>query len=330
MEKTWIDKNFCRDYANEEEKISIITPRERKMEQQILSHYLPDKSKVHVALGVGGGLDFKIFNLPTVERRIGVDISPAMLEICKERYSDAEVVRDDIRSLKKLRELLKNEDRPKFLTILTNTLGNFKVDERKRIVRNVRSLMKNQDLLVTELYKRPELLTVDPGLIPEELIGIKIRPIDLENKTVSEPIPLIKTFPFNFYSVLAPWTLHSMSQELHYSEMKSIQKIVGKVGYSAYWPKTGDMVIYKLRRYKKDKISGNIEPERREVEKYFEPVIFSHRWEGMEIASTFTNAGLLGYMINGENAFITFFAPYNKSKESFKDFWKRYKKLFID
>lgn len=328
MEKIWLDKNFCREYANEEEKISMITPRERKLEQEILSHYLPDKSKVHIALGVGGGLDFKIFNFPSIERRIGIDISPAMLEICKERYTDAEVFRDDMKSLKKLGELLKNENRPKFFTVLTNTLGNFEADKREKILRNIRNLMNDNDLLIAELYKRPELLAIDPGLFPEELIKLKIKPIDLKNKTISKPIPLIKVFPFNLYSILAPWMLHSMSQQLHYSEIKSIQKIVGKVGHSVYWPKTGDMVIYKLRKYKKEKISRNLEPERRELEKYFEPVIFSHRWEGMEVASTFMNAGLLGYMINGENTFITFFAPYNKSKESFEDFWKRYEKLF--
>ncbi|MEM5834680.1 MAG: class I SAM-dependent methyltransferase [Candidatus Aenigmatarchaeota archaeon] len=329
--KIWFNKEFCKQYAEEEEKITMVTPKERELEQEMFSYYLPNKSKVHVALGVGSGLDFKVFQNNNIERRIGVDISPSMLEICKERYPDAEVIRDDIRSLKKLRRLIKSEERPKFFTLLTNTLGNFELKDRERIVRNVRSLMGDQDLLIAELYKRPELLVLGSGLLPDTFLKLKVRPLDFKEASFSKATPLFKVFPFNFYLANPEntWMLYSFSQQFHYGEMEFVRKVVGKVGQVAYWPKTGDIVVYKLREHKKRTIhKEKVLDEREDLERCFEPVILSHRWEGKEIASLFIKAGFLGYVLNGESTFITFFIPWYKNKEKFKNFCERYEKIF--
>lgn len=331
--RIWFDKEFCREYVSEEEKISMVTPKERELEQKTFSCYLPNINKIHIALGVGGGLDFKVFRSEAIERIIGVDISSTMLEICKERHPDAETVRDDIRSLKKLKRLLKNEKRPKFFTLLTNTLGNFRPGEREKIVKNVGNLMEDQDLFIAELYKRPELLAIDPGLLPDVFLKIKARRLDFEKSSVSKAIPLFKVFPFNFYlaNPANAWMLYSTSQQFHYGEIKFINKVVGKVGQVAYWPKTGDIVVYKLRESKKEIVHKEkiLDPEREEFERYFEPVILSHRWEGKEIASLFLKAGLFGEMLNGENTFITFFIPWYKDKEKFEEFQERYKEFFV-
>jgi hypothetical protein len=311
-DKFFQNEQACRAYVEQEENVSMVASRDRGRTLEILSQYLPDKDKVHVALGVGGGLDFKLLQkIPCIVRRIGVDYSPHMLDLCRERHSHAELLKDDLRSLRELKEILKDDGRPVIYTLLSNTLGNFETSEiRKGVVKTVRGLMKEDDLFVAELYKRPELLVTDPGLIPDFFLKTKVRVVDFERKQLSEPIPLIKVPVMkSFINPEYAWVLHSLDQQQHYSELKCVQVAVGDFGHSAYNPETGDMVVY-----------------RKEAGKDFEPVFVSHRWEGMELASTFLGADLLGDTINGEDSFITFLVPYGG--ENFEEFERHYDSLF--
>jgi hypothetical protein len=328
-DELWLSKEACEAYVEEQEKVTLVTPREREMEQAVLSHYLPDKDKVHVGLGIGGGLDFDVLkDVPRIVKRIGVDYYPNMLRLCRESHPNAELVIDDIRNLIRLRKILQREKRPAIFTLLTNTLGNFEPKERRIAVESVRRVMKGDDLLVMELYKRPELLGGDPGLIPYAFLKLKVSAIDLEKNTISQPVPLFKVFPFNLYmNDQYSWVFHSILQERHYGEAKTVQKIVGKIGHAAYWPETGDIVLYRPRKCKSPSTARE-KSRREEFEEYFEPVLTSHRWEGMEIASLFLDAGLCGNTINGENTLIPFFSPYCKSEESLNEFEERYGKLF--
>ena len=333
-DEVWYNKEACEAYVNEQEKVTMVRSKDREMMLEVLSHYLPDEDKVHVGLGIGGGLDFKLTNnIPHVVRRIGVDYSPTMLKLCKEKHPNTELIKDDLLHLKKLKKVLKKEDKPVFLTLMTNTLGNFSSEDRSRVVRSIRKLMKDNDLLVAELYKRPELISIDPGLPPDRYLKTKVRIIDFKKRKISEPIPLLKVPPYRDFmkNPQLSWFLHSMAQQEHYGDLKIFQKVMGKIGHSAYWPETGDMVIYKLLKGKPGdtQIYGvTVKSKREEFEKYFEPVITSHRWEGIEMAKTFMDAGLCGYAINGEDSFILFFIPNYLGKEKLGEFRNRYNGLF--
>jgi len=335
-DEIWFNKEACEGYVKEQEKAAIAGSKDREMMLEALSYYLPNKDKVHVGLGIGGGLDFKLIDMPHVARRIGVDYSPAMLKLCKERHSDAEFIKDNLLDLRKLRKVLKKEERPICFTLLTNTLGNFSYEDRPKVVESIRNVMKDNDLLVTELYKRPELISSDPGLFPDRHLKTKGRIIYPKKKGISEPIPLLKIPPYRDYmkDPELSWILHVMAQQEHYGDLKLFRSVMGKAGHSVYYPETGDIVIYKLRGTEpvETEIYGTAVrsiSRREEFEKYFEPVITSHRWGGMEIAKTFMDAGLLGDSINGENAFILFFIPhYVDKKEKSEEFDSRYHSLF--
>jgi len=332
-DEVWFNKEACKAYVTEQKKATMVRSKDRERMLKVLSSYLPDEEKVHVGLGIGGGLDFELIKMPHVERIIGVDYSPNMLELCKERHPDAEVLKDDLLHLRKLKKVLKKDDRPVLLSLLTNTLGNFSSKNRPKVVKSIRSVMKKNDLLVVELYKRPELVPIDPGLPPDRHLKTKVRIIDFEKRKLSEPMPLLKVPPYRDFmkNPQLSWVLHSMAQQEHYGDLKVFQKVMGKVGHSAYWPETGDIVIYKLRKGRpgETQIYGvTVKSKREEFEKYYEPVITSHRWDGIEIVSTFSDAGFNGSFINGEYAFIPFFMPFDKNKESFGDFFKRYYSQF--
>ncbi len=335
-DEVWFNEEACRGYVEEQEKATIVKPKDRERMLKVLSHYFPDEDKVHVGLGIGGGLDIKITEgVPRVVRKIGVDYSSTMLKLCKERHPDAELIQDNLLNPRKLKKVLKKEERPVFLTILTNTLGNFSMKDRPKVLRSIRNVMKDDDLLVAQLYKRPELIVKDPGLPPDRCLKTKVRIIDFEKGKLSEPVPLLKIEPWRSYikNPQLSWVLYSMDQQEHYGELKLFQKVMGKVGHSAYWPDTGDIVIYGLRGTEPvdTQVYGVVVKSRREeFEKYFKPIITSHRWEGLEMVSLFSEAGFNGTFINGEYAFIPFYMPYDKDKESFGDFFKRYNSKFYE
>jgi hypothetical protein len=336
MDKFWFNEEVCRVYVEEQEKIPMVGSKDRELMLKSLSCYLPDEDKVHVGLGIGGGLDFKLTSdIPRVVRRIGIDYSPNMLKLCKERHPDAELLKDDLGSLRKLKKVLKEEDRPIYFTLFTNTLGNFvPEDSRRKVVKSIRNVMKGRDLLVAELYKRYELLVIDPGLLPKRHLKTRVGIIDLEKREIIGTRPFLKLELMNDYmkDPRLVWMLHSMAQQEDYGDLKVVQKAVGKMGHSAYWPETGDLVIYRAREpaQGESRVYGValIPGEREEFEKYFEPMITSHRWEGMEMGKIFVGAGLWGEFINGETSFIPFFIPHYKGKENLGEFYNRYNGLF--
>jgi len=332
----WFNEEVCKTYVEEQEKIPMVESRDREMMLRSLCRYLPDEEKVHVGLGIGGGLDFKLTsNIPRVVRRIGVDYSPTMLKLCKERHPDAELLKDDLRHLRKLKKFLKDEDRPVYFTQCSNTLGNFTPEySRMKVVKSIRNVMKDRDLFVAELYKRPELLVVDPGLLPERHLKTRVGIIDPEKRKIIGTRPFLKLEVMNDYmkDPQLVWMLHSMAQQEDYGDLKVVQKAVGKIGHAAYWPETGDLVIYKSREpaQGETRVYGValIPGKRKEFEKHFEPVITSHRWEGIEMGKTFLDAGLWGNFINRGTSFIPFFIPHYRDKESLREFYNRYNSLF--
>ncbi len=332
--EVWFNEEACKGYVEQQEKTTLVGSKDREMMLGALQHYLPGKNKVQVGLGIGGGSPDFDLKIPNVVRKIGIDYSPVMLKLCKERHPDAELIQDDLLHLKKLGKVLKKEKRPVFLTLMTNTLGNFSSDNRPRVVKSIRNVMKDDDLLVAELYKRPELVATDPGLFPSRHLKTKVRIIDFEKRKLSEPIPILKIPPFRDYAKnpQLSWLLHSMAQQEHYGDLKLFQKVMGKAGHSAYWPETGDMVIYKLRKGKPGDTQFygvTVKSRRGEFERYWEPVIISHRWNAMEMADIFYKAGLSGSAINREKAYILFFIPhYMDEKENLKEFDNRYHSLF--
>jgi len=331
-DKVYLNKISCRKYVEHEKQLSRLAAKDEKILPILASSHLPEKDKVHVAIGCGGGRDFEESVLgkdSKVVRRIGVDYSPHMIEHCKTKHPDAEVLKDDMRSLKKLRKYLKNETRPVIYTLLTNTLGNVESVDRSRTLKAIRDCMKNEDLFISELYIHPIETAQDPNLIPESFMKTKVRFIDPVKKELGTAIPLYKLFPYSL-AVKNPelsWVLHAYEQQEYYAEMDFIREVVGRNIHTSFNAETNNIEVYRARDRKSVFLRKILREATRRKEKfddYFELVVISHRWTGLEIAKEFTDAGFVGELYAGKTMYIPKMMRYcdNKGqseKNSIKD-----------
>jgi len=112
-------------------------------------------------LGIGVGRELYWLNkLTKIKEIIGIDYSREMLDICKEVAKKYQVkvslIKDNLLSLKKFKNYLKNEKLPLIYICLINTLGNFGKEDRRKVLKNLHNLIKKKDILILCLYKRPE------------------------------------------------------------------------------------------------------------------------------------------------------------------------------
>jgi len=132
------------------------------IDEKYVKDYISKKRKVKVvSLGIGSGRELNwLDKLKNIKEMIGIDYSSDFLEICREVAKKCNVkvscVKDNLFSLKKFKKFIKSEKLPLIYICLLNTLGNFTLKEREKVLRNVRNLMKKKDRLVLCLYKRPE------------------------------------------------------------------------------------------------------------------------------------------------------------------------------
>jgi len=125
-----------------------------------------------VSLGIGSGRELNwLDELKNVKEIIGIDYSDDFLNICREVAAECKIrvtlIKDNLFSLRKLKRVVKNEKLPLIYVCLINTLGNFEEKERKKVLKNVKNLMRKKDRLILALYKRPNEIKTRMFLPPQ-------------------------------------------------------------------------------------------------------------------------------------------------------------------
>ncbi|MEM3555601.1 MAG: hypothetical protein QXF56_02700 [Candidatus Micrarchaeia archaeon] len=121
-----------------------------------------------MGIGPGRALEW-LGGIKDVAFIVGVDFSKPMLEFCgriaKKCSKRVILIQEDFRSLSKTKMLVRRWGIPKIFVCLVNTLGNFPIKERVRVLRSVRKVMSKKDRFVVMLYKLPEDMRIDGAAI---------------------------------------------------------------------------------------------------------------------------------------------------------------------
>lgn len=134
------------------------------IDENYIKNYIISKRKVKVvSLGIGVGRElYWLDKLNNIKEVVGIDYSQEMLDFCKEiteRYKiKVTLIKDDLLSLKKFKNLIRNEKYPLIYICLINTFGDFEEEERVKILKNLKYLIKKKDRLILSLNKRPETI----------------------------------------------------------------------------------------------------------------------------------------------------------------------------
>lgn len=147
------------------------------VDEGYISKYIRLKKEIKaVSLGIGVGRELSwLSKLDNIKEIIGIDYSQEELDFCKkvaEKYKvKVSLVKDNLLSLNKFKNLIKNEKLPLIYVCLINTLGNFNEKERGRVLKNIKKLTKKKDRLILSLYKRPERIKVKTPLPSQIKVG---------------------------------------------------------------------------------------------------------------------------------------------------------------
>jgi ubiquinone/menaquinone biosynthesis C-methylase UbiE len=143
------------------------------VDEKYVKDYINSKGNVKVvSLGIGPGRELNwLDKLKNLKEVVGIDNSPAMLNVCKKVAGKCKVkvnlIKDNFLYLKKFKKLIEDEKLSLIYICLMNTFGNFSLKEKEKILKNLRNLMKNEDRLILCLYKRPERIKAEMFLPPQ-------------------------------------------------------------------------------------------------------------------------------------------------------------------
>ncbi len=178
----WKHKKATELYHKEE----ISKKASGAIDEKYVKNYIASKKNVKlVSLGIGNGRELYWLNkLKNIKEIIGVDYSGEMLDICKAVAKQYRVktflVKDNLLSLKRLKRIIEKEKIPLIFLSLLNTIGNFTLKQREKILKNVDSLIKKKDRIILCLYKRPERIRAKIILPPQiKIKGNLVKRIEL-------------------------------------------------------------------------------------------------------------------------------------------------------
>jgi len=249
----WKHKKAVKLYHKKFSKGSSGVIDEKHIKEFIIS--LKGGVKV-VSLGIGSGRELNwLDKLKNVEEIIGIDYSADFLNICKEVAKECKVrvtlIKDNLFCLKKTKKFIENEKLPLIYLCLINTLGNFEEKERKKVLKNVRNLLKKKDRLILSLYKRPDEIKTKISLPTQ----IRLKG-SLERKTKLGTLIEYSHFDFLWLTIFEKYHC-----------------------FPRFWynEKTNDLTIYAGRekvlishRFSKEEITNIIENAKLKIEKFIE------------------------------------------------------------
>lgn len=132
---------------------------DEKIIANFINNYLPRKKKIIVDLGIGSGREMVwLDKVSGVEKVIGIDYSPAMLQFCQKEAKNykhkIELLKDDLLKLLRLPKVAEKEKKPAVYISLINTFGNFSSEERVTALKNISKILKSADRIILALYHR--------------------------------------------------------------------------------------------------------------------------------------------------------------------------------
>jgi hypothetical protein len=191
---------------------------------RFFNNYLPKTQKTLIDLGIGSGRELTwIDQLKGLSRVIGIDYSHKMLDFCQKQFASLSheivLVHDDILDPKVFPKIARLIKEPVIYVSLINSFGNFSFQERTRVLKNIKPLLRGRDRIILCLYKRPTLKMKKnlPGSFPKAVLP----------KTKTDRVHLA----FAREYALIPYVWHS-----------TIEK--GKLPRFWYNKKTDDIVIH--------------------------------------------------------------------------------------
>jgi len=164
-DEIWFWKEIPEAYFKACSKMRRTVDETRMVE--FINEFKPKNKKIIVDLGIGPGRELHwLTKLKNISKIIGIDYSQPMLNFCQKQAQKSQIkttlLKDDLLTLNKFKP-------PKVEIIiylyLFNSLGDFEPKERKIILQNIKRKMKNGDVFIVTLSKRPE--EVEPGVLEE-------------------------------------------------------------------------------------------------------------------------------------------------------------------
>jgi len=124
-----------------------------------IEKYKPHQEKIIVDLGIGTGRELVwLDNLRNIRKIVGIDYSPAMIAFCKKIAKSCshkvDLFIEDLFYPQYLKAFAsENTTNPLIYLSLLNSFGNFTKEERPKILKKLKRLMKNTDRIIFAIYK---------------------------------------------------------------------------------------------------------------------------------------------------------------------------------
>lgn len=125
----------------------------------LIEKYKIGEKKIIVDLGIGTGRELAwLDKLRNIKKIVGIDYSPAMIAFCKKVAKTCihkvDLFLEDLFHPQYLKAFaLENRTNPLIYLSLINSFGNFTKEERPKILKNLRSLIKTNDRIIISIYK---------------------------------------------------------------------------------------------------------------------------------------------------------------------------------
>jgi hypothetical protein len=161
----WLHDKTPKSYDETLNKAASGVIDERIIEKYI-NNYLPRENKIVIDLGVGPGRELVwLDNVLGVKKIIGLDYSLPMLRFLekeKHKYKHSiETLHANL--LKPFSTNLKKGEIAIYLSLI-NSMGNFSHEERIIVFKNIKAIMKSQDIFIVALYKRTQHAKLNDSL----------------------------------------------------------------------------------------------------------------------------------------------------------------------
>jgi hypothetical protein len=161
----WLHNKTPKSYDETLNKAASGVIDERIIEKYI-NNYLPRENKIVIDLGVGPGRELVwLDNVLGVKKIIGLDYSSPMLQfVDKEKHKYKHPIETlQANLLESFNPDIKKNEIVIYLSLI-NSMGNFSHEERIIVFKNIKAIMKPQDIFIVALYKKTQHAKLNDSL----------------------------------------------------------------------------------------------------------------------------------------------------------------------